>query len=437
MLLVFGLLFLMRGAICAAGSSGSDVPRLGISKDGGFVFGGKAVFLSGANLPWVNYGADFGNNQTSEVKCALRSAVANISEAGGNSVRVWLFVEGQTIPEYDANGMVVSTDKSGTLTTDVLAFVRYAAEKNVFVNICLWNGALLRDTRTRALFQDDAKLQSFLDNALTPLAKSLAGEPNVVYEIVNEPEGLVKIAPDSEDPCFDTLNVLSGSGAGWTGSGILMKDLLRFHSLHAAAIHKADPHALVTIGSWSEYAATDAVLEPGRKFFNYYSDECLLKASAGVEGGTLDFVQIHTYPANGKFHPGSPLSVAASAFNVSKPVVIGEFAVAKCSNCPVEKQYTHAIDTLYGGIWDWSLLGGDGQDDASTCAAGMRALKGNGKVTVDIPSAAPGPDSCSCSDIPPSGSSYTCAQQASWGKCSEPWMQHFCCKSCFACSESC
>lgn len=31
---------------------------------------------------------------------------------------------------------------------------------------------------------------------------------------------------------------------------------------------------------------------------------------------------------------------------------------------------------------------------------------------------------------PPPGSSYTCAQQKSWGKCSEPWMQGYCCSTC-------
>merc|ERR1719461_1782394 len=105
---------------------------------------------------------------------------------------------------------------------------------------------------------------------------------------MNEPEGSVQIASDSSEPCFDTQTVLAGSGAGWAGSQIPMKNLLRFHNLHAAAIHAADPKALVTVGSWSEYASTDNVLESGRRFFNYYKDECLVKAG-GDPRGTLDF----------------------------------------------------------------------------------------------------------------------------------------------------
>ncbi len=42
--------------------------------------------------------------------------------------------------------------------------------------------------------------------------------------------------------------------------------------------------------------------------------------------------------------------------------------------------------------------------------------------------------SSTCTDIPPAGSSYTCAQQAGWGKCNETWMQGFCNKSCGRCN---
>ena len=37
-------------------------------------------------------------------------------------------------------------------------------------------------------------------------------------------------------------------------------------------------------------------------------------------------------------------------------------------------------------------------------------------------------------DNPPPNTRHTCKQQASWGKCSQTWMKGFCCKSC---SNSC
>ena len=87
-----------------------------------------------------------------------------------------------------------------------------------------------------------------------------------------EPEGSVQIKEDSE-PCYDTKKVLNGSGAGWAGQQVSMQNLLKFHNIQAAAIKAADPKALVTVGSWSEYPSTDEQLQQGRNFFNYYKDE--------------------------------------------------------------------------------------------------------------------------------------------------------------------
>lgn len=76
------------------------------------------------------------------------------------------------------------------------------------------------------------------------------------WEIMNEPEGSVLIAPDP-NPCFSTT-ILTGTGAGWTGEGIPMFRFLRFINRQAAAIKRTDTKALVSTGSWSELSRTDA-----------------------------------------------------------------------------------------------------------------------------------------------------------------------------------
>ena len=57
-------------------------------------------------------------------------------------------------------------------------------------------------------------------------------------------------------------------------------------------------------------------------------------------------------------------------FNASQ--IIGEFAAAKCSDpdCTVTSLYHHAANQNYSGVWDWSLLGGDGQDDETDVIQG-------------------------------------------------------------------
>ena len=42
----------------------------------GLSYNNRDVFLSGANLAWIDYGADFGNNQSASKACKLPSLVA-------------------------------------------------------------------------------------------------------------------------------------------------------------------------------------------------------------------------------------------------------------------------------------------------------------------------------------------------------------------------
>ena len=68
---------------------------------------------------------------------------------------------------------------------------------------------------------------------------------------MNEPEGNLKRDQQDSNPCFDT-RILSGSGAGWVGQGVPMRNLLRFINRQIAAIKREDPKVLITMGTWSE-----------------------------------------------------------------------------------------------------------------------------------------------------------------------------------------
>jgi len=130
-----------------ASSTGGGYSRLAVDNTS-FVLNGKRAFLSGVNQPWLSYGADFGNNQTNGAYCTLRETLKNVTDAGGNSIRFWLFVEGDAIPAWGSGGKVVATDAAGSLVRDVVHYVRAAAAHNVVVFFCLWNGAVLRPVKT-------------------------------------------------------------------------------------------------------------------------------------------------------------------------------------------------------------------------------------------------------------------------------------------------
>jgi mannan endo-1,4-beta-mannosidase len=52
-----------------------------------FMFNGKAVFMSGVNFAWYNYGNDFGNNQYANSKTTFATWLNDLQLNGGNTVR--------------------------------------------------------------------------------------------------------------------------------------------------------------------------------------------------------------------------------------------------------------------------------------------------------------------------------------------------------------
>lgn len=440
-LLLLHIFVLLLSPTAAAHASAAAAARLAVSGSG-FTLRGNPVFLSGANLAWLDYGNDFGNKQSNGVACALQQAVRNVTDSGGNTIRIWLFVEGDNIPAFDdkESGRVVATDNAGTLTADIELLLDYAASQNVFVNLCLWNGAVLRQQHTIDLIRDvqGDRVTSLLNTVITPLATAFKGHPGLgAWEIFNELEGSLELVSDTNEPCYDTKSVLGSTGAGWAGSHFTMQQALRFVGLQAAAIHKADPDALVTSGAWSEHSVADFPSYQGQGYRNYYSDRCLSLASGQpLMVARLDFVQIHSYP---KHAPGSaalnssrpfcPFSLDAVAYKAGKPVVIGEFS-AHTAGAPNADLMNWAYQRGYAGAWDWAISGGDPTDAA--LFAGVAALRNKPGVPVALNGTAP-PDTCSCSDHAPPGGGYTCAQQAGWGKCDQGFMKGFCCRSCHAC----
>lgn len=156
-----------------------------------------------------------------------------------------------------------------------------------------------------------------IDNALVPIAKSLAGHPGLGgYEILNEMEGSVIPGQSNANACFDT-RALTGTGAGWSGGQIpmvrprpppprqcataarrltvapchlLQYRMLRFIGSLAAAIRSVDRDTRVTSAAWSEHSITSRC-----GYYNYYADECLAAAAGLSQRDThLSFYEVHT-----------------------------------------------------------------------------------------------------------------------------------------------
>jgi mannan endo-1,4-beta-mannosidase len=226
---------------------------------------------------------DFGSGAYAQTGSKMEGWLAKIEAAGGNAVRLWLHVDGSWSPKFDSMGHATGAD-TDSLIKELGQFLDAAQKHNVFIIICLWNGAVKPEHMVQ-LYHDEAALQSYLDKVLTPMAKGLANHKALAaWEIINEAAGSITQGTTDSNKCFDT-HVLTNSGANWAGTGLTMKEVLRFINRHAAAIHSAAPGALVTTGAWTEKAGSDAF------GFNYYSDECLT-AAGGKSNGHLDFYQV-------------------------------------------------------------------------------------------------------------------------------------------------
>lgn len=82
------------------------------------------------------------------------------------SIGVWIHIEAEHTPEFNAAGNVISPDRLGTLINDLSRFLDVCAQYNVFAIPVLWNGALMRNQRYRNLVLEDARLDSYINNAL-------------------------------------------------------------------------------------------------------------------------------------------------------------------------------------------------------------------------------------------------------------------------------
>uniref|UniRef100_A0A2C9KA31 Uncharacterized protein n=1 Tax=Biomphalaria glabrata TaxID=6526 RepID=A0A2C9KA31_BIOGL len=181
LLLVFGVLKLALSA------------RLAVSGNH-FTFNGQRVFLSGGNLPWIQYAHDFGDHQWASRKSAVNSQLAALKAAGGNSLRLWIHIQGETTPAFDGNGYVTAPDHQGTLINDFKDMLNLAQSHDILVFPTLWNAAVNQDNSHRldGLIVDERKLQSYIDKVLTPLATAVKGHPALgAWDIMNEPEGMI------------------------------------------------------------------------------------------------------------------------------------------------------------------------------------------------------------------------------------------------------
>ncbi len=275
-------------------------------------------FLYGANMPWLNWNADFGggpngggvSGNLNEVDTKLQAA----QNAGMHNVRWWVFEGGSPQIQRDSTG--TPTGLNPNVYTDLDAALAEAAKYDIIYDFVLF-GSTADDDTTHQWWEDSAKRQALVQ-VLVPLFQHYANNPRVhTWEIVNEPEWQSRNGITSVDGMLATADAI------------------------ANAVHQNSP-ALVTVGN------------------------AQMQDMATWVGHPLDYYSPHYYDPFGTDSNDPFVTPANDASPDGKPVVIGEFPAASGEAPDAQTRWQALYDEGYAGGWAWSLSPEHTSDQIST-----------------------------------------------------------------------
>lgn len=317
---------------------------------------GRDLYLSGFNIAWLDFAKDIGQGLDEK---RFRQAASDLVAAGGNTLRWWIHTDGTTTPEWGlVEGERMVTGPGASFVADLRRALDIAAEYGVLIVPSLWSFDMLRDNEERRppvrdnyrLLTEDAVLESYLQNALTPIVRALNGHPSLLaWELFNEPENM-------------TEDWFKKDKAFYGGEVPSLGRLQRVQAKMAATIHRValeqNQLAQVTTGSKS-MGKYNSDVAGGT---NLYRDDRLIAAADGDPLATLDFYEPHYYDNEGSLEgergAWSPFHHPAAHWQVDKPIVLGEFYVLEPLDVLGERveprqMCQRLVEHGYAGGWPW------------------------------------------------------------------------------------
>jgi hypothetical protein len=326
--------------------------------------GNQEIYVNGMNLAWISFASDLSSSDMT----TFTKQIKDIKNAGGNTVRWWIHVNGTTNPAF-SNTTNKVTGINSTHLKNLKKACDTAYANGVLLDLCLWSFDMLQSglsdnviQRNKLLMTDTTYTNAYIRNALVPMVKALKGHPGILcWEVFNEPEGM--------------------SQFGWTPNKVTMVDIQRVVNLVAGAVHREDPDALVSNGSQLIAYSSDA-----SGYTNYYRPD-RLKEIGGDSLGTLDFYMVHYYTSNGT--QNSLFRKPASFWGLDKPLVIGEFSARGLdeNDSPAqtpEELYNFAYSNGFAGALSWTYTNHDGNGGLPNCAVGLTSIATQDPYHVEI-----------------------------------------------------
>lgn len=300
----------------------------------------------GLNLPWLEYGQDFGacawrpdgGVATPARRERMRRALADAAASGARVVRWWLQGDGRSGLREDAAGRVLSLDAHVFPDIDaaVLA-LREAGLRAVFVlSDFLWFGAArlvdgVQLGGRRQLARDPDLREALMERAYAPIAARYGEEPAIAaWDLCNEPEWAT-LALGTLDP----------------RRSVSRREMRGFLAALARVFREGARQPL-TVGL-ARARSLPLVRDLG-----------------------LDFYQVHWYE-----HVDSLATLArpVATLGLDRPLMLGEFPTRGCSRSPAAILAT-AAEAGYSAALGWSLLAGDWASDPQACHAALAQRSG-------------------------------------------------------------
>jgi len=305
-------------------------------------------FAVGANLPWLDYGQDFGRNAWQpegglarpERRERMRRALGELAASGAAVVRWWLLGDGRAGLREDAEGRILGLDDRVFPDLDAaVEGLREAGLRALFVLLdFLWldaprvvNGARLGGRRDHV--RDPARRARLVESVFVPLAERYGREPALAgWDLMNEPEWAT-LAVGTLDP----------------RRSVSRREMRAFLGETASAFRSRVTQPL-SVGLASA------------------------RWLSLLDGLPLDHHQVHWYSS---LDPLTTLVRPVETLALGKPLLLGEFPTRGASLAP-RAILEMAREAGYSGALAWSALAEDRATDAVACHEAIRGFRGPG-----------------------------------------------------------
>ena len=300
----------------------------------------------GANLPWLDYGQDFGASAWNprgglarpERRERLRRALGDLAGSGASLVRWWLLGDGRAGLSADGEGRITGLDDR--LLADVDAGVEALGEAGLRVQFVLVDflwldpGRMVSGVRLggrRDHVRDPSRRARLLERVFAPIAERYGREATVAsWDLMNEPE--------------------------WATLGVGTLDPRRSVSRREMRAFLADTAEVFR-------ARATQPLSVGLASARWLSL---------VDGLDLDEPQVHWYESLDSL---TTLARPVESLGLGRPLLLGEFPTRGAS-VPPRAILEMAREAGYAGALAWSALADDRATDTRACHDALRAWRG-------------------------------------------------------------